>query len=71
MEKKKGTGVRKWGILTGVFAVLLVALIIGSTIAFQYATTINVALNVSTYEIIKGDSDEDTEYFKSDFASDE
>lgn len=71
MEKKKGTGVRKWGILTGVFAVLLVALIIGTTIAFQYATTINVALNVSTYEIIKGDSDEDTEYFKSDFASDE
>ncbi len=71
MEKKKGTGVRKWGILTGVFAVLLVALIIGTTIAFQYATTINVALNVSTYKIIKGDSDEDTEYFKSDFASDE
>lgn len=28
MEKKKGTGIRKWGILTGVFAVLLVALII-------------------------------------------
>ena len=50
---------------------LLVALIIGTTIAFQYATTINVALNVSTYKIIKGDSDEDTEYFKSDFASDE
>ncbi len=71
MEKKKGTGVRKWGILTGVFAVLLIALIVGTTIAFQYATTINVALNVSTYKIIKGDSDEDTEYFTSDFASDE
>ena len=71
MEKKKGTGIRKWGILTGVFAVLLVALIIGTTIAFQYATTINVALNVSTYKIIKGDSDTDTEYFKSDFSSDE
>lgn len=40
--KKKGTGVRKWGILTIVFAVLMIALIIGTTIAFRYATTINV-----------------------------
>ncbi len=68
--KKKGTGVRKWGILTGVTAVLMIALIIGSTIAFRYTTTINVALDASTYKIIKGDMDTDTEYFKSDFASD-
>ena len=68
--KKKGTGVRKWGILTGVTAVLMIALIIGSTIAFRYTTTINVALDASTYKIIKGDTDTDTEYFKSDFASD-
>ena len=49
----------------------MVALIIGSTIAFRYTTTINVALDVETYKIVKGDSDADTEYFKSDFASDE
>ena len=48
MEKKKKPGVGKWGILTGISAVLLIAVIIGTTIAFQYATTINVALNVST-----------------------
>ena len=71
MEKKKGTGVKKWGILTAISAILMVALIIGSTIAFRYTTTINVALDVETYKIVKGDSDADTEYFKSDFASDE
>lgn len=71
MEKKKKPGVGKWGILTGISAVLLIAVIIGTTIAFQYATTINVALNVSTYRIVEGESDTDTEYFKSDFSSDE
>ena len=33
-------------------------------IANQYATTLNVALNASTYKIIKGNTTEDTEYFK-------
>lgn len=40
-------------------------------IANQYATTLNVALNASTYKIIKGDTTEDTEYFKAGFTSDE
>ena len=40
-------------------------------IANQYATTLNVALNASTYKIIKGNTTEDTEYFKAGFASDE
>ncbi|MDO4267696.1 MAG: glycoside hydrolase family 3 C-terminal domain-containing protein [Eubacteriales bacterium] len=71
MSTKKGTGVRKWSILTAVSAVLLIAVIIGTTIAFRYTTTINVALDVSTYKIVKGDAAGDTEYFKSDFASDE
>ncbi len=71
MEKKKGTGVKKWGILTAISAILMVALIVGTSIAFRYTTTINVALDVETYKIVKGDSDADTEYFKSDFASDE
>ena len=69
--KKKGNGVRKWGILTAISAILLVAVIVGSSIAFRYTTTINVALDTSTFKIIKGDSDEDTEYFKSDFGSEE
>lgn len=69
--KKKGTGIKLWGVLTVVFAVLMVALIVGTTIAFQYATTINVALEVSTFKIIKGDAETDTEYYKSDFASEE
>ena len=69
--KKKGNGVRKWGILTAISAILLVAVIVGSSIAFRYTTTINVALDTSTFKIIKGDSDEDTEYFKSDFESEE
>ena len=37
----------------------------------MYETTINVATNASTYKIIKGDTTEDTNYFTSDFASDE
>lgn len=69
--EKKSTGVKLWGILTAVSALLMVVLVVGTTIAFQYATTINVALEVSTFKIVKGDSDVDTEYFKSDFASDE
>lgn len=69
--KKKGNGVRKWGILTAISAILLIAVIVGSTIAFRYTTTINVALDTSTFKIVKGDSEEDTEYFKSDFKSEE
>lgn len=69
--KKKGNGVRKWGILTAISAILLVAVIVGSSIAFRYTTTINVALGTSTFKIIKGDSDTDTEYFKSDFKSED
>ena len=43
----------------------------GNIIANQYATTINVALNASTYKIIHGENTGDTEYFKKGFASDE
>ncbi len=53
-------------------AVLTIAAIVGNIIANQYATTINVALNASTYQIIHDSSTpEDTEYFKKGFASDE
>ena len=57
--------------LTALTAILTIAAIVGNMIANQYATTLNVALNASTYKIIKGDTTEDTEYFKAGFASDE
>ena len=69
-KKKKGSGVALWGSLTGVTAVLTAGAVVGNVIANQYATTLNVALNADTYKIIKGDTTADTEYFKSDFASD-
>ena len=69
--KNKKSKVGLWSVLTVITAILTIAAIVGNIIANQYATTINVALNASTYKIIKGNSDEDTEYFKSDFTSDE
>ena len=62
--------VRLWSVLTALTAILTIAAIVGNIIANQYATTLNVALNASTYKIIKGNTTEDTEYFKSGFASD-
>ena len=56
--------VRLWSVLTGLTAILTVAAIVGNIIANQYATTLNVALNASTYKIIKGETTGDTEYFK-------
>ena len=70
MQKK--SKVTLWSVLTGVCAVLLIAALVATFIvAPMYETTINVALNADTYRIIKGDTDEDTNYFTSDFASDE
>ncbi len=69
--KKKGTGVKLWSVLSGITAILLVAVIIGTSYANRYTTTINVALGIETTKIIKGENSGDTEYFKSDFASDE
>ena len=60
--------VRLWSVLTGLTAILTVAAIVGNIIANQYATTINVALNASTYKIIHGENTGDTEYFKKGFA---
>ena len=69
--KNKKPKVGLWSALTAITAILTIAAIVGNIIANQYATTINVALNASTYKIIHDSSNtEDTEYFKSDFASD-
>ena len=70
MNTKKSK-VRLWSVLTALTAILTIAAIVGNMIANQYATTLNVALNASTYKIIKGNPTEDTEYFKAGFASDE
>ena len=48
--------VRLWSVLTGLTAILTVAAIVGNIIANQYATTLNVALNASTYKIIHGEN---------------
>ena len=54
--------VRLWSVLTGLTAILTVAAIVGNIIANQYATTINVALNASTYKLIHGENNGDTEF---------
>ena len=70
MQKKPK--VTLWSVLTALCAILTVAALVATFIvAPMYETTINVALNADTYRIIRGDSDEDTNYFTSDFASDE
>ena len=50
--KNKKSKVGLWSALTAITAVLTIAAIVGNIIANQYATTINVALNASTYQII-------------------
>ena len=69
MSKKPKVGM--WSGLTAVTAVLTAGAIVGTMVAFHYTTTVNNYLDADTYKIIKGNSDEDTEYFKSDFTSDE
>ena len=59
--KNKKSKVGLWSALTAITAILTIAAIVGNIIANQYATTINVALNASTYKIIKGNTTEDTE----------
>lgn len=70
MQKKPK--VTLWSVLTVVFALLEVAALVATFIvAPMYETTINVATNADTYRIIRGETTEDTNYFTSDFASDE
>lgn len=63
--------VKTWWVLTVLTAALTIGIFVGGSIAGRYATTINVALGTDTYRIIKGDSEQDTEYFKQGFSSDE
>ena len=71
-EKKKGSGVKLWSVLTVLFAVLMVASIIGTNIALSASQAINIFLKTETYKIVdKGGEEEDTEYFKSEYDSQE
>ena len=71
-NKKKGLGVKKWSILTAVFAILTVVSIIGTNIALSAGQAINIFLKTDTYKIVdKGNGKEDTTYFESDFDSEE
>ena len=69
-NKKKGSGVKKWSILTAVFAILTAVSIIGTNIALSAGQAINIFLKTETYKIVdKGNGKEDTTYFESDFDS--
>lgn len=50
MKKKKGTGVKLWGILTPVLAILTVAAIFGTNYAKSASQAINIFLKVGTYK---------------------
>lgn len=70
-KKANKPGVGKWSVLTVLTAILLVVSLIGGQIANNYATTINIFLGTSTYKVVSGGSEEDTNYFKSDFESEQ
>lgn len=69
-KAKRGSGVKKWSILTAVFAILTVVSIVGTNIALSAGQAINIFLKTDTYKIVdKGNGKEDTTYFESDFDS--
>ena len=72
MNKPKKKKVIKWSVLTGICAVLMVALMIATPLAMNYATVINIYLGTSSYEVVSSsDSDEDTTYYASSFESED
>lgn len=70
---KKISPVVKWSVLTGVGAALSAGVIFGTTIANAYASVINIYLGTSSYKTIEDEnaSSEDTNYYKSQFDSEE
>ena len=57
----------RWSILTAVCAILLIAAIIASYVAFGAAQAVNIALHIDTYKV--ENKNEDAVYFESDFSS--
>lgn len=61
-----------WTVLTAVFAILLIASIIGTNIALSASQAINIFLKTETYKIVdNGDGTEDTNYFETGYNSKE
>lgn len=60
-----------WSVLTAVFAVLFIAVCIGSPIADYYAAAINSYFNCKTFELVEDEfADlEDKTYYKHKFAN--
>ncbi len=57
-----------WSVLGGFFALLLIAMIIGTSLAFHYENTINGTFGIKTTQVVnKTTTDEDLEYYKSEF----
>ncbi|MCD8384930.1 MAG: glycoside hydrolase family 3 C-terminal domain-containing protein [Clostridiales bacterium] len=54
-EKKQGTGVVKWSVITVVAVILCVALVYANTLAFGSAQVINIYLGISTTKTVDGD----------------
>ena len=67
MKKKKGTGIKLWGVLTPVFAILTVAAILGTNYAKSASQAINIFLKVDTYKVEGGG--EPMNYFETGFSS--
>lgn len=66
-NKKKGTGVVKWSVLSVLCAILLVAAIIGTNFAYSSAQVINIALKTPTNKTVN--EDPDMIYYEKDFDS--
>ena len=57
-----------WGVLTGFFCLLMAAIMFGTSLAFHYANTINGTFGIKTTRVVnKTTTDEDLEYWKSEF----
>lgn len=67
MKKKKGTGIKLWGVLTPVLAILTVAAIFGTNYAKSASQAINIFLKVDTYKVEGGS--EPMNYFETGFSS--
>ena len=71
MKGKKILKIPLWASLTATFGVLMTAVLIGNYFAEKYPAQINSFFNTETYEIVKGDSNADTQYYKPKFMNED
>lgn len=71
MKFKKILKIPLWASLTATFGVLMTAVLIGNYFAEKYPAQINSFFNTETYEIVKGDSNADTQYYKPKFMNED